>query len=371
MREREDLSLIVERCLQALAAGATIEQVLAMYPQQGDELRQALLIAEDLRMSGLWTRAPAHAQAASKAQFLAHAEQLRKPKGLAAAWHWLTMPRPGLGSLVFGVGILTLILLAISSTQALPGDGLYPVKLAAEQASLSIIDDPTARLQGEENLDQKRLVEVQKILVQNRENLVSFAGILKKDSNGKWLANEIPLNIDENLLATANSLTGVYVEISGHTEQDGQVHVQTLSPRLFEIEGVLNEIKSSGWMVGKLFVQRTPETSLTGELLVGSRVSVEIARIANSNDVLAFSLTVLAPPSATATSTQRQPIQGPLPSQTPDQNDGEDDQPQVTDTPAPQPTNGSDHEDDHHDDEHDGDHQTPLPGVTATRKPKS
>ncbi len=228
MNEREDLSLIIERCFQAMAAGATIEQVLAMYPQQGEELRQALQIAQELRWASMTLRVPGHAQAASKAQFLAHADQLRKPRGLAALrlwWSRLAFPRPNLGSLVFGLSMLALLLLAISSTMALPGDSLYPVKLAAEQASLSIIEDPAARLKSEQNFDEQRAEEAQQLLVKNREDNVAFAGILKQDKNGDWEAASIPLLINDNLLESATNLTGVYVEIRGHTHLDGHVHV--------------------------------------------------------------------------------------------------------------------------------------------------
>lgn len=375
MKEREDLSQIIEQCLQAMAAGATIEQVLAMYPRQGDELRQALQIAQELRWANMTMRVPGHAQAASKAQFLAHAEQLRKPRGMTALRLWLSrlaLPRPNLGSLVFGLSMLALLLLAISSTMALPGDSLYPVKLAAQQASLSIIEDPAVRLRSEQDFDLQRAEEVQKLLVKNREDEVSFAGILNQDKNGDWQVADIPLIISENLLESANSLTGVYVEIRGHTHEDGHVHVEMLNPRLFKLEGVVKEIQSNGWVVGGLFVQKSDETVVLGELAVNSRVSMEIARLEDSDNVLAFSITVLPSRGSTATLTstpRRDPVQGPAPTLTPDDHN-DDEPPAATATPTRKPT---DHDDDDDDDDDEGDkkYKSPTPAIKITGSPTS
>lgn len=131
-----DFEQILEECLERLADGQTAETCLAQYPQHAPELRPLLAAAEKMGIG---------AQVHPRPEFKMQArEQLVK--------HMQARPRqaanPALKPffrLAFGMATLLLAFFVTGTAlaqSALPGEALYPWKLASEQAWLYVAPDP-------------------------------------------------------------------------------------------------------------------------------------------------------------------------------------------------------------------------------------
>lgn len=75
----EVLAAALEECLGALAQGASLEQVLARYPQQAYELRPLLTAAPVVRSMGRLAPAPASA-ARSRARLVAETRRAQRTR---------------------------------------------------------------------------------------------------------------------------------------------------------------------------------------------------------------------------------------------------------------------------------------------------
>jgi hypothetical protein len=127
-------------CLDGLEQGDAIETLLASYAQDAAGLRPFLETAVQLpQLASLPTVA---AQRQSQAAFLAEAAALRSPQS-APMLFWFPLRRllMPLASLAVILLLLGFTLVAMSAA-ALPGDGLYPVKLSLEEFRLQRASDP-------------------------------------------------------------------------------------------------------------------------------------------------------------------------------------------------------------------------------------
>jgi hypothetical protein len=176
-----DFEQILEECLEKLADGETAETCLAQYPQHAAELRPLLAAAEKMGIG-----AQVHPLPKFKTQAR---EQLMK--------HMQANPRQAAKITVtplfrLGFGMATLLLaFFITGTalaqSALPGDALYPWKLASEHAWLHVAPDP---LGAKLALTERRIDEA-------------------LASSGSLVAMEIALRGYDDILANLETYTGL------------------------------------------------------------------------------------------------------------------------------------------------------------------
>lgn len=288
---RLDLEPVLEECLEQLRKGASLEQVLAAFPAQAAELRPLLEVA-------LWAQSlsagiqvvPSAAQARSRARFLAAAGQAQStprasPSGLlrfrlAAVVLLLVML---VSASLLGTGLV--------SAQSLPGEPLYPVKIAIEQARLWLAGDSASYLHLEELFDQRRVAEVLRLLQQGRMGQqVSFAGFLSVGSEGGWQVAGIPVAFASEAGAPAPSLLGTYLEVQGRTAA-GQVQVESFRLRRFHLTGRIEEMRPALWRVSGVLITIAPETAVHGQPAPGSLVTLTALRI-EADRLLALSVRV-------------------------------------------------------------------------------
>jgi len=320
MKRQQDLSQIFAECLQKLDAGYSTDQVLAEYPDQAEQLSTLLQAAAAVRPAGQAIRVPASAQIDSRRRFLAKASQLKRRKGAAGFWAVLHFTRRHLASAAFTLAALALLLIAFGSAGALPGDGLYPVKLTAEGIGASLAGHSGDPLAWETNLDRRRLKEVAQMIANGRTGTVNFSGFLDPAEGSGWLVSGIPLVLDENQIRAAGALTGGYVEVKGNVNRDGQVEVIQIQPRLFPLNGILQKMEPDQWLVNDTVVLLTSDTRISGTPQAGRQVFIQAARTRDAYQVLAVEISAgddAAPePTATVTPTRR-PDTTPLPGLTP------------------------------------------------------
>jgi hypothetical protein len=263
-----------EDCLGRLQAGASLEQVLSLYPQWERELRPMLLAAQAARRVGADLQVPRAAIARSRAGFLRKADQMTAGRSRPAT----SFParRFALVSLVvvlvLAAGMATTVAV---SAHALPGDVLYPVKIAAEQTRLLLTEDPAQRLELEQSFDQERVVEVDSLIQRASSRDVQFAGGLKEMQGNNWMVGNIPVRVTDNTRLLSPVRPGYYVDIEGRLQPDGVVVAYQVAPRAMQLSGQLAILSPGQWRVGDISVQITADTTVLGEPFSGSQAEVQ------------------------------------------------------------------------------------------------
>jgi len=267
----------LEKALQMMANEDSIESVLAYAPEEADWLRPLLELSDEL--GELRDAVPIPPPEASLQKMLAHANALaaaQPPMAAPRAGWWVTLGRSFSGGLfpraatlvaAFLIAFLSCMVLGggatIAAQNSLPGQPLYGLKRAFESLRLNLTYDPLQQMELQETFNQRRLEETVLLLQQGQQAKVVF---------------------EDNI----QSVTGTTIVVSGLT------------------------------------IEITPETIVTGELLVDARVRVEVVTQPPST-LNALTITVIQPAPPTATPT-------PSPSATPTA------APTITPTPLPAPT---------------------------------
>ena len=316
-----------EDCRRQILAGASLDEAIARYSQWADELKPRLEAALAARALAADIHVPAEAQARSKARFLAEVRKQARPRRLFLfGGLWLPRRRASVALATFFSLIVATFGTLAAAAQSLPGDVLYPVKIAAEQTRLLLVSAPAQRLELEQSFDRNRAQEVETLSQQGRTVEVRFAGTLTQDEAGAWRVAGIRTIIPQALLASAPLAPGLYVEVSGVLQADGAVLAQTIEIRETEFTGQLESFTGDLWVVSGLSVTLTPETEVLGAPVAGARVRVH-AVVLGDGSLQARELEVLATP-AIATTTPRTTTAA-EPSETPE--------PEVTSATNPTP----------------------------------
>lgn len=261
-----------EVCLSALATGVDLETCLALYPDLADELRPALQTAQRARLSAQ-ADVPAAAMNRSRAKMLAHAGELRSKKKtffLSGA-----LPRLALASLaVVLVFFLSFNGLATVSAKALPGDGLYPVKLAAENISLRLAPSGEARQQLADDYQQRRTEEVLSLLAIGTERRISLEGVIDEVSPEQLIVQGIPVRLNADTDVSGVMVPGRLVKLEGTTTPGGWVDADSLKLRFYEYYGDVNSIDPESWTIGETQFKTLDSTHIDPALKAGDKVLV-------------------------------------------------------------------------------------------------
>ena len=286
------LAQYLDECCQLLMEGESVAECLALHPDYAAALRPLLeAVVQIGQLRPVPPRSPAIA-IRSRAAFVAAvfqsaATQPRQRPGLQlgsrleAGWirflRGLSVLRPvpaGLAALVvafFLIGLLATTTVT-ASTDALPGDPLYPVKLAAEQARVLLTVDATMRSALMEERIQKRVSEARAILNQGREVAqMPIAGTIEAIGPQTW------------------KISGLSVVIDAETRIEGEPHLG---------DGVTGEVRAPG----------------DGRLVA---LSLRVEPAQPAAEKAPVQVTVTSPATATVASLTSQPSATPTAAQTP------------------------------------------------------
>lgn len=283
--KRPDETLVLEEALRKLRAGVPLDQVLAECGEFAAELAP-LLEAAQWMQSSVQAAAPRGAVARSRARFLQAAEA-RSARALPffARFRWAVNL-----AVILVVLAGALFFTGLGSVSALPGQALYPVKRAVEQARLALASsDPARRLLLEESFDARRAAEALRLAELGRGQRVSFAGFLSGGNGQPWTVEGLTLQLDDALQAAAQSLPGAYVEVQGQVQADGTVLVSVLRLRFFELKGTLMQNDGGRWLISGVWVAITGQTQVEQPLAAGQRVEITAIRL-SQQDFLALSV---------------------------------------------------------------------------------
>lgn len=234
---KHDLEEALDQSLFWLREGLDLEACLARYPAYARQLRPLLELALDLKQ----VRTPepsAAARAAGEERILAtltRASSRRPgrgplvPLGLVAplvppfkpvfprlAWQWLA--------------VLTLLILAAigtasvsASAGSLPGDALYPVKLAVEKVHLSLTFDEAGRQALQEEFDAQQRQDVQTVLHAGRKATVEFKGELIDMVGGVWQVDGLATTLEVGTAIHGQPHPGAAIRVRAYLPGDGSV----------------------------------------------------------------------------------------------------------------------------------------------------
>jgi hypothetical protein len=199
--------------LSALEAGESIEDILSRYPEHAARLRPLLETAAAL--PALRMEPSLEAKSRSREAFLALAAALQ---GSARPRRARFFSRP---LMTFASLALALIIVAggalAASASALPGDPLYGVKRAVENARLSLASSLSGRGALAAQFEQERISEIAALLDAGREAEVEFTGIIESIQPDAWLVAGLVVRTNEGTRIDGSPQVGLRAQVQGRT----------------------------------------------------------------------------------------------------------------------------------------------------------
>lgn len=319
-----------EECVRQLSAGSGLEEVLAKFPDQAEELRPMLQAALDLQRFAADIKPSQAAQMRSRAQFLTAAAGMAATSSKRGSkfnpFHWRLAASSAI--LVAIIAAIFVLGTGFASADALPGDVFYPVKIMVEQMQINLVQDAPARLEMEEGYDDRRQEEVARLTKMQRRQEVKFSGFLRYGGAGQWKIGSVLVKFPAGGPNPAD-FEDAYVEIVGQSDNE-MVEVQSIALHRLEWEGVLQKFDDQSWLISGLSIRITEETEISGSLpQIGAVVRVVATRPTGSQ-YAAISLNVKSLPS-----TAINPL--PKPSQTLEQEGGESKESGENNSPTSEP----------------------------------
>ncbi len=245
---------LFEECCRALSEGQGQAELLARYPDQAAVLQPMLEAVASLRHGGaVAAPRPTTTAALARARFVeaARAAQPRQPVAvtnpLLGLWERLQkwaaeasrglstslqpLPRGLLAVFVSVIlfGMVSSGVVAVSAT-ALPGDPLYPVKIAAQDAQVLLTYNSAARAALAESLAEKRRDETWEILRQRRTvTSMSITGQLQVLDENEWQISGLRVQIDQATKVSGVPEIGARVKGSVRAPGDGTLVATSLT----------------------------------------------------------------------------------------------------------------------------------------------
>jgi hypothetical protein len=205
----------LEICLQTLDQGGDIESCLVRFPELANELRPILQVAVQTR-SAAAAGVPEAALRRSKSRVLQAAAELREQAAAPRrAWAFGGIFRFAAASAAILAFLLTSSVgLVRASAGSLPGDGLYMVKRGWEDMRI-LLSDPQSKMKLEEEFEQARIAEINKLYELGRIEQVNFLGQVESQQANFWQIAGLEVSIDSGTSIEGFILPGDEVEVWG------------------------------------------------------------------------------------------------------------------------------------------------------------
>lgn len=292
MIRKEELNRVFEDCLARLQHGASLEDVLQKYPEWKAELRpvlEAMLALWEARGSDT---VPVAAMRRSREHLLEEAQRRRAVEPPPGFWvRWFRKASVFSVPAVVFLVVLGLFLTGWASVKALPGEALYPVKLAAEQITLNLSSSPVQRMELEDAYNLRRAEEVEALIQRKRQQEVTFTGYLTQEGDQTWRINGIPLDVPSTLEEGLRDLAGSYVYVRGTSTQDGHFVLERADSWFYTLTGKVQAVQDGRLQMNDLWVTLNPEVVGNQRLEVGQEVVVSVIRLADRG-LLAVKITL-------------------------------------------------------------------------------
>ncbi len=222
---------VLQECLDLLAHGNSIEQIMDQHPEQIAVLRPFLETAAQL--TTLVPQPSLAAKKRSQKAFLAHAQKLKVAPVRPSAWYRLRQILLPIASLALILILFTVTAVSVSAS-AIPGDALYTVKRLVEDVRLSQARDPETAVALTIQFREERLREVQTLLRTRRSAQVTLEGEIEALQTEYWTVASIMVELEETTIIEGTPQIGELARVNGRTENGrfiaAKIEVLTGSP---------------------------------------------------------------------------------------------------------------------------------------------
>jgi hypothetical protein len=281
---RKDLNWVFEQCLVKLQGGASLESVLAEYPEWKKELRpvlEAVLAVWESRGSDT---VPVAAMTRSRERL---GEEVQRRRAVAPKRslvpRWIFTLRMVTVPAVLLLVTIGLALTGLASVQALPGEPLYQVKLAAERISLSLPASASQKLAREETIDHRRSEEVESLIQQQREQEVFFSGYLTRSADQVWRVDQMVVEVPADLADNLSHHLGRYVYVHADLMPHGRMVLELVEDRLYQINGTIQAVDGMRLRIDGIWVDLSPDSVTAITPQVGMNVTISVVRLVDDH----------------------------------------------------------------------------------------
>ena len=240
----DQFDAVLNECLDLLRRGTDVSTCLAYYPHYADRLRPLLQLAAEIH--AIVTLPPSNAaRIEGRKRMLAALaqEQARHPAVATVARHRAApantrratqMVPDARFALRLAFAMMIFIAAVTSGTVAasaasLPGDVLYPVKRAAQQAQIALTFDPTARLQLEEEAKVQLRRDIQTAQRAGRQATVELVGSLERIEGDTWVVSGLEITVKPESTVMGQPQIGAPVVVRAKLPGDGSLVVTQLN----------------------------------------------------------------------------------------------------------------------------------------------
>jgi uncharacterized membrane protein YgcG len=230
----------LEDALALLAAGIPVDDILAEAGVDAEWLRPLLALAGEV--GELQAAVPVPSPEASLERMLAYGRELAATTPPAAPvqpnWvatlvaflsnGWLPRLAAGLASaflLVFLLGGMVTVL----AQRSLPGQPLYGLKRAVENARLNLTFNPETRAQLLETYNQQRQAEAKLLLQQNEVAKVGFWGVVQAINETSLTLADFTVQLTPQTQVNGTLAAGARVEIEALTQPPDHLTALTIT----------------------------------------------------------------------------------------------------------------------------------------------
>jgi len=208
------LEQALEECLELLRQGVSLEECLTRYPEDAEELEPLLRTAQVARHR-LTFGVPARARARIRARVIAEWDQEHAPR----EQHWRLPAFVPRWAVVTACVVLALLLAGAGTVTAaggtVPGDLLYPVKMATEEVRLALTFSDLAKAELHVDLAEQRVDEIRKLVERGEPEKIT------------QLAARVVAHLEEADRVVAIGDEGI-AELKAHLERSATVQLAKL-----------------------------------------------------------------------------------------------------------------------------------------------
>ncbi len=167
----QKLENILDKCLERMFDGESIETCLNAYPEQASELAPLLKTSHAIiqKASAIQPAPEFKARVYSRLRAMSYTREEKAERSKRTpAWHrkWLLAIATVLVVLLVGVGTVA------ASTSALPGKPLYPIKLAGEQVQLTLAFSDIDKAKLHIQFSERRAIEIAEMASQGKNDTI-------------------------------------------------------------------------------------------------------------------------------------------------------------------------------------------------------
>ncbi|MCD6599302.1 MAG: hypothetical protein J7L19_01845 [Dehalococcoidia bacterium] len=167
----QKLENILDKCLDRMFNGESIETCLNAYPEQASELGPLLKTSHVIiqKSSAIQPAPEFKARVYSRLRAMSYAKQEKTERSKRIPiWHrkWLLAVASVLVVLLVGVGTVA------ASTSALPGKPLYPIKLTGEHIQLTLAFSNIDKAKLHIQFSERRAIEIAEMANQGKDDTI-------------------------------------------------------------------------------------------------------------------------------------------------------------------------------------------------------